>query len=282
MDRRAFVCAGIGSAILANSGHFAAAQPAPQDHSLGLRFIPKPDFDRLRKDQRLRGALPKSASVKNMTPAIGDQGPQGSCVGWSVGYGLAGTLLNRKGKAIRTSPAYIYNRGMLIDSAANNQRPNCGNGMYIETALSYLQGFGILSLQDYPYDLNSCGRLPKLWEDQAARQQRVIKDWTTAKDLISVKGSLAAGLPAVIGIQLCQSFLKHSGPGVYAPNPGEGYIGGHAMLVVGYDDDRRAFQLMNSWRPSWGDQGYAWVSYETIARDATVDGSLRMYTVQEA
>ena len=33
------------------------------------------------------------------------------------------------------------------------------------------------------------------------------------------------------------------------------------MCVIGYDDRRQAFQIMNSWGPEWGDNGVAWVRY---------------------
>ncbi len=36
--------------------------------------------------------------------------------------------------------------------------------------------------------------------------------------------------------------------------------GGHAMVIVGYDDKQGAFKLLNSWGEVWGDQGYGWVS----------------------
>jgi hypothetical protein len=40
--------------------------------------------------------------------------------------------------------------------------------------------------------------------------------------------------------------------------------GGHAMTVVGYDDARQAFRLVNSWGKQWGDRGFAWISYEAF------------------
>jgi hypothetical protein len=40
-------------------------------------------------------------------------------------------------------------------------------------------------------------------------------------------------------------------------------FGGHAMCVIGYDDnkDGGAFQIMNSWSEDWGNNGLAWVRY---------------------
>jgi hypothetical protein len=37
------------------------------------------------------------------------------------------------------------------------------------------------------------------------------------------------------------------------------------MCVVGYDDDRGAFELMNSWGRKWGNGGFIWIPYRTFA-----------------
>ena len=37
---------------------------------------------------------------------------------------------------------------------------------------------------------------------------------------------------------------------------------GHAVLIVGYDDEKDAFKIVNSWGSDWGDEGYGWVSYD--------------------
>lgn len=35
------------------------------------------------------------------------------------------------------------------------------------------------------------------------------------------------------------------------PKPGEGVLGGHAVLAVGYDDESQCFMIRNSWGKSW-------------------------------
>jgi cathepsin L len=34
----------------------------------------------------------------------------------------------------------------------------------------------------------------------------------------------------------------------------------HAVLLVGWDDDRGAWKIKNSWGPRWGDKGFAWIA----------------------
>src|SRR5262249_55515703 len=40
----------------------------------------------------------------------------------------------------------------------------------------------------------------------------------------------------------------------------------HAMCVVGYDDDKKAYLLMNSWGKGWGENGFCWVSYGLLQK----------------
>jgi hypothetical protein len=40
------------------------------------------------------------------------------------------------------------------------------------------------------------------------------------------------------------------------------FMGGHAMTVVGYDDDNKYFIIRNSWGENWGDKGYCYYKYE--------------------
>ncbi|WP_413560922.1 C1 family peptidase [Bdellovibrio sp. HCB209] len=40
--------------------------------------------------------------------------------------------------------------------------------------------------------------------------------------------------------------------------------GGHAILLVGYDDERRIFMFKNSWGPEWGNAGYGYVTFDHV------------------
>ena len=36
----------------------------------------------------------------------------------------------------------------------------------------------------------------------------------------------------------------------------------HAIVIVGWDDSKKAFLVKNSWGTQWGDKGYIWVAYD--------------------
>src|SRR5581483_7953291 len=37
----------------------------------------------------------------------------------------------------------------------------------------------------------------------------------------------------------------------------------HVVSLVGWDDDRQAWLVKNSWGTFWGDQGFGWIGYNS-------------------
>jgi hypothetical protein len=83
-------------------------------------------------------------------------------------------------------------------------------------------------------------------------------------EVTAVKKSLSEGKPVIIGMNTPDSFMKLKGKNVWKPveDPAVNW-GGHAMCVVGYDDNFAggAFELQNSWGTDWGDRGCGWIGY---------------------
>jgi hypothetical protein len=46
------------------------------------------------------------------------------------------------------------------------------------------------------------------------------------------------------------------------PTKNDTIIGGHAVLIVGYNDVTKQFKFKNSWGTSWGNRGYGYLPYE--------------------
>lgn len=43
-------------------------------------------------------------------------------------------------------------------------------------------------------------------------------------------------------------------------------VGGHAYLAIGYSSSRKAFRILNSWGPAWGQHGRAWLPETDMAK----------------
>jgi C1A family cysteine protease len=71
----------------------------------------------------------------------------------------------------------------------------------------------------------------------------------------------------VFGITLFPSFESDSVAAtgqVPMPLLNEQPIGGHAVLVSGYNQVTRRFKVRNSWGADWGDRGYFYLPYDYV------------------
>lgn len=213
--------------------------------------------------------LPRKVTLEQYAPSRRHQGRQGSCVGWASAYGAQTVLYSlatgQQPNQIAFSPAYLYNQIAL---------ENC-QGAYLVHALQVMKNEGLLPFSEFGYDERSCGRLPSSTQQRAANQYRIrgynrlsqgARNYST--DLLAIKQNLAQGAPVVIGMEIPQSFMyEMEGRQLWKTTRQDlrtRTFGGHAMCVIGYDDDLAggAFQIMNSWGQEWGNRGLAWVPYE--------------------
>lgn len=100
--------------------------------------------------------------------------------------------------------------------------------------------------------------------------------------MASFKKHLSDGIPIICGID-CYANIWDAADGVIPPLPNNGdaeIIGGHSILLVGFDDNRRLFKFKNSWGPSWGDNGYGYLPYDYYIRGHMAD-IWSLYTVED-
>ena len=225
-------------------------------------------FEPLAYGSNLGDPLPRRSSLESYAPRPQHQGQQGSCVGWASAY-AARTILEARtsGKApdqIAFSPAYLYNQIALR---------GC-QGAYMLDAMQAMQQNGSLPYRQFPYNQNSCTDRPEANQLQLGQQFRIkgfnrltLGGNNYQPDLIGIKQHLAQGSPVVIGMQVGGTFMSRMvGQSVWRPTRSDYSLGGfsgHAMCVVGYDDDKEggAFRIMNSWSTDWGEKGFTWVRY---------------------
>ncbi len=221
-----------------------------------------------------RAYLPPSADLRDRFPPAGDQGEQGSCVGWAVGYAARSYYNSQAGGGARLtthdvpSPAYIYDR-------IRSPGASCDDGSRIAAALDLLKK-GALTLAEYPYDDDRCRR-PSAGMAARATNFR-IHDWQVVDTgrLDQVKGELAGGHPVVIGMLPNRDFHRLKGRKVWRADRPKQFRGGHAVTVVGYSERGQYFTVINSWGRRWGDRGYGRISYDTFRNRVKYGYAMRL------
>ncbi|MDP4203875.1 MAG: C1 family peptidase [Bacteroidota bacterium] len=195
------------------------------------------------------------------TPSIGDQGGEGSCVGWAVGYTALGILMYPQygnWYAARRSPNYVYNQ--------IKQSSDCGSGSLTTNALNLVLNQGDCSWNSMPYVDGDCATLPNTTQQTEAAQNKALQ-WAALDktDITGMKQAIDLGYPVVIAFAVYQSFkdMFNSGNGIWNANSGA-FLGNHATCIVGYDDNKAMVKVQNQWGAAGGDQGFFWIPYTFI------------------
>jgi C1A family cysteine protease len=214
-----------------------------------------------------KNKLPASFSLLKYAPKPENQGQQGSCVGWATAY-AAKTIqeayrTGRNPNEIRFSPSFIFNQIAL---------PGC-QGSYTSTALEKMKSDGLVYYSKFIYNKESCSKKPSSDLIEEAKNYKIrgynrLSKWGTNYDvdIEALKQNIAQGAPVIIAMNIPESFLEHKGD-LWKPKKndflGIEKLGGHAMCVIGYDDnmDGGAFHVMNSWGTTWGKDGFFWIRY---------------------
>jgi C1A family cysteine protease len=221
-------------------------------------------FDELRSAQApaaFRGVAPERVDLSSKMPPARSQGSTSTCVSWAVTYAAGSFALRARDAAssLSLSPSFSYNQ------IARDQW--CGAGTSISSTLNMLRDAGALPIEEFAFDGGWCGRQPTPTESERARQFR-IKGWAAFNAAVvdNVKEQLARGAPVIFALRGTRKMFDLKGDAVLEEDdvPGEG----HAMVVVGYDDAKKAFLVQNSRGQSWGTKGLGWFGYEFWKRNA--------------
>ncbi|MCX6352028.1 MAG: hypothetical protein NTX03_09220 [Bacteroidetes bacterium] len=215
------------------------------------------------------GKLPSSFDFSADMPPIGNQGNQGSCVGWAIGYALKSYQEMKENKYSKydnsnlMSAAYIYNQAKISS--------DCNSGMYLPRALDLLVNEGVCSLNDFGYDQTDCSKQPSSNNKKSAKVNRVKNFGAVKKNMSDIKTYISTGIPVVFGATIDQDFndAKTIGSGdfIWKSNTSK-KLGGHALIIVGYDDNLNAVKVQNSWGTIWGNKGYACIDYSWLLSQA--------------
>lgn len=266
--------------------------PSPNDlQTTGVICNPEfktgsPFFSDLLEEIEIPDSLaPKIDLSKNMPP-VRSQGKQGSCVAWAIGYYLKSYQEKiQYGYEYESfedvmSPAFLYNHVKV--------EGDCSIGSSIPKSLELLQEVGITSWKDFPYSEDQCDKIP---DDEliAKAQEYKIGEYGviptyyehenpnyTLKNIL--KALLLQEIPIImcldiknIEFEITEENLDNESFHIVTNYNFIKESCGHALLIVGYDDEIQAFKFINSWGSDWKNDGYAWIHYNFFLEPSNTD-----------
>lgn len=205
--------------------------------------------------------LPKVYSVKQYCPEVKSQGQAGTCTAFSGTSYYKLLYKKNKGKIIDLSERHIYENALLADAFEGNNY----EGTTLDAILNCFKYYGCCPAIDWVYNDQSQGMPSTADYMKHGLDFRIkeyywaVNDGNTTHDVLAIKKAIVAYKGLYCAFQLPEDFENYTNGTIKNANivPEDC----HAMLVVGYDDNKQAFQLLNSWSKDWGEAGFCWIDY---------------------
>jgi len=203
--------------------------------------------------------LPCAHDLVGGFPEVENQGRVGSCTAEAaIGYG---EFLDREAdgshEELSSYFAYYNARQLSTPWLLRTLFGVRDTGSSIRDVVKAAARWGFAPLGLWPRDEAKVNRKPSGDAYAAAELRQALHYYRVEPAINALRAAIAGGRPVIFGMPLYQSFVsdevRRSGI-VPMPRPGEREVGGHAMLVVGYNE--AGFTLRNSWGRDWGNGGY--------------------------
>ncbi len=213
------------------------------------------------------------SNMAQQTP-VKDQGARGTCTAFAALGGL-----EARGKREGVTRDLSENHAFQLFMSESGQSCTVSGGFTTWQTGPILTERGVCAESFMPYTSNACpssvpvscqssgnarftstahfftptyGGTGALRADNTNLLESFIKAGHDIVYGLNVAGNDWSGGDGIIDVQV-------DGSGNPAPS-----VGGHAMLIVGYNRTQNYFIVKNSWGTDWGHDGYAHISYEYI------------------
>lgn len=218
--------------------------------------------------------IPNIFELPNFTP-VGDQKKANSCVPWSGVYGCYSYILSRTLKKnvneLLQSPDYAYFK--MLEMSKTKCDDNFKGFNFFELR-EFLMKNGSVHVSSWPI------QKPEKLCYEADKSLKNMPTGALVRDILSynsknseevlflytLKQILLTNTPIEFSILIKDDFIKliNKNSIVNADNNTGKEIGIHAMIIIGYDDAKKAFRIQNSWGTGWGDNGRSWIDYNYL------------------
>ena len=121
----------------------------------------------------------------------------------------------------------------------------------------------------WPYDTQKFRERPPPQCYSEAGRNTICKYERLPQEIDQLRACLKSGSPFVFGFKVFPSFDDTRCFGIMPmPTKGEVSHSSHAVVAVGYDDDKKRIVVLNSWGCHWGENGYFYMPYEFITNES--------------
>jgi C1A family cysteine protease len=206
---------------------------------------------------------PAKVSLRGKIPFVYDQLDLGSCTANAAAATYRYELAKQGLPDFHPSRLKVYYDERVIEHSVWADA-----GAQIRDAAKVL-GAGVCSEEAWPYDVSQFAKKPpKACYDESKKHLALAYE-RVPQTVEAVESCLAAGFAVMIGFMCFESLesdaVLKTGH-IPFPKPDEKQIGGHAVMLGGYDTTvyPKVVELLNSWGPQVGDKGWFTLPYDYV------------------
>lgn len=198
--------------------------------------------------------------LRSNLPKIYDQGALGSCTANAVAAIFEYEQVRQQLKDFMPSRLFIYYNERVIEGTTDFD-----SGASIRDGIKTLNRIGTCTEETWPYHIVSFKVPPSPEAYQEAEEHKSILYNRVPQTEEALKTALTLEYPVAFGFTIFESFMdpeKWSCDRMPDPKPNEKILGGHAVVLCGFDNVNRLFLVRNSWGEQWGTDGYFWMPFD--------------------
>ncbi len=229
---------------------------------------PRDRIYNLEESIALGAALPSQADLGAHMPPIYDQGQLGSCTANGIGACLEYEAMRQGEATVTPSRLFIYYNERAVEGTVNSD-----SGAQIRDGIKVVASQGAPPESGWPYSDADPGPFQhkppaNVYADAVKHEALVYQRILLGGPGAPIRSAVAAGHPIVFGFSVPAYFEDGSWDPAHqslrVPGPNDTYIGGHCVVITGYDFTRSRFpnnslKVRNSWGSNWGMNGHYWM-----------------------
>ncbi len=205
--------------------------------------------------------VPSMVDLRSQCSPVENQGKLGSCTANAAVGALEYHQICSGAQLTDLSRLFLYYTGRKLKGTELEDK-----GLSIHHAMAAIMAYGVCPENMWPYMKPMYTVRPTDACYSAALDFTGIQ-YAKIKYGNEMKVALAAGIPVVFGMGLSWDFFRPAAKTGRIDVPTNGWpepVGGHAMLIVGYNDSEKIWIVRNSWGTRFGDGGHVHIHYEVM------------------